>query len=194
MTRTDLPAIVLASSSPRRSDLLAEAGIAFRISVPDVEEESAGFSPADLCLHNARIKAAAVSAHAPHEIVVAADTVVSLDDRILGKPASMTEATEMIHFLSGRTHEVLTGVCIRRQQDEWEHTFVESTRVTFHSLSPVEIKAYLESINPLDKAGAYAAQEDNGRIIASIDGLFSNVVGLPVEPLLDALRDFPRPA
>lgn len=188
MTRTDLPAIILASSSPRRSDLLTEAGIAFRIRVPAVEEESDGLSPAHLCLHNARIKAQAVADQEQCEIVLAADTVVALDDRILGKPASMDEAVEMITFLSGRTHEVLTGVCIRRE--EKEVTFVDSTRVTFHPLSPEQIVSYLNSINPLDKAGAYAAQEDNGCIIASIEGLFSNVVGLPIERVVEALLTF----
>jgi len=191
MMRSELPAIILASSSPRRSDLLTEVGVSFRVSVPEVEEVSNGFSPTELCVYNARLKAAAASSRDPKEIVVAADTVVSLDDRILGKPGSMAEAMEMLAFLSGRTHEVLTGVCVRRHHDEEEVVFVETTRVTFHPLSASEIEAYLNSINPLDKAGAYAAQEDNGRIIAAIDGLFSNVVGLPVERLIEALREFP---
>lgn len=113
---------------------------------------------------------------------------MSLDNEVFGKPKDMEEAHRMIERLCGRVHEVLTGVCLLNRANGRVCRFAESTRVKFRPASEVDIEAYLTSINPLDKAGAYAAQEDGGRIIECIEGLTSNVIGLPVERVQEALR------
>jgi septum formation protein len=181
--------LILASASPRRADLLAASGITFEIRVPGgVEEHLEGsLPPRDLCLANARLKAHAVSAQEPGRLVLAADTVVTLDGTTLGKPASLAAARRMLEFLAGHTHEVLTGVCLRSADRAIE--FIESTKVRFRPARAIDFDAYLARIDPLDKAGAYAAQEDDGTLIEHIEGPFSNVVGLPVERLIGTLHE-----
>ena len=180
MTR---PRLVLASASPRRRDLLSDAGYDVLIAASDVEEmDSCHEGPEALAVINAKRKWNAVALQYPDEIVVAADTVVWLDGRFYGKPVDFAEAMEMLADLSGRTHQVVTGVVLGRA-GEGIQEFAEVTWVTFHTLAEVEIAAYLKSIHPLDKAGAYAAQDDNGRLIAKVDGSISNVIGLPMEKL-----------
>ncbi len=126
--------------------------------------------------------------------MLGADTVVSLDNKTFGKPADLTEARAMLETFCGRVHEVLTGVCLVHRAGEKMVRFVESTRVKFRPIDEVDLDAYLASMNPLDKAGAYAAQEDQGRLIEHLEGSMSNVVGLPIERLLENLRDhFPPP-
>lgn len=127
--------------------------------------------------------------------MLGADTVVSLDNRTFGKPADLAEARAMLETFCGRIHEVLTGVCLVHRDGEKMVRFVEATRVKFRPLEEVDLDAYLASMNPLDKAGAYAAQEDEGRLIEHLEGSMSNVVGLPVERLLENLREhFPAVA
>jgi septum formation protein len=173
----------LASASPRRRDLLSDAGYDVLIAASDVEEmDSCHEGPEALAVINAERKWDAVAPQYPDEVVVAADTVVWLDGRFYGKPVDFAEATEMLTDLSGRTHQVVTGVVLGRA-GEGIQEFAEVTWVTFHTLPPDEIAAYLKSIHPLDKAGAYAAQDDNGRLIAKVDGSISNVIGLPMEKL-----------
>ena len=138
--------------------------------------------PEALAVINAKRKWNAVALQYPDEIVVAADTVVWLDGRFYGKPVDFAEAMKMLTDLSGRTHQVVTGVVLGRA-GEGIQEFAEVTWVTFHTLAEDEIAAYLKSIHPLDKAGAYAAQDDNGRLIAKVDGSISNVIGLPMEKL-----------
>ena len=122
------------------------------------------------------------------DVVLGADTVVLLDGRILGKPRDLEDATRMLRLLSGRIHEVLTGVCMLRGRTVMQCSFVESTLVAFRPFDEAMIDAYLKDINPLDKAGSYAAQEDRGRLIERIEGSMDNVIGLPVARVIEALE------
>lgn len=182
--------VVLASTSPRRAELLHAAGISFRVQAADVRElESHALPPRDLCLANADLKAQAVATRHPTAVVIGADTVVALPEETLGKPSDRSEARTMLEKLAGRTHEVLTGVCILHQELGKACRFVEVTRVTFRPASEIDFDAYLDRVDPLDKAGAYAAQEDHDALIESMDGSLSNVIGLPVERLREVLQN-----
>lgn len=173
--------IILASASPRRRQLLEEAGYEIECVVSGAGEiEDDSFFPAALALENASRKAALVAHRFPENIVLAADTVVWRDGRFFGKPDNLDAAHRMLTDLVGRTHEVVTGVVIHLPGGTVEQ-FSESSLVTFRPLAGDEIHAYLASIHPLDKAGSYAAQDDNGRIIARIEGSVTNVIGLPLE-------------
>jgi septum formation protein len=188
MNRTPL---ILASASPRRSDLLRHLGLTFQTipsHLPEVFHEH--FSPHELCQLNAYRKARSVAKRHPDHQVLGADTLVCLGRRLLGKPASFEDACQMLTLLQGRTHQVITGVCLLHLRTHRQRTFAESTEVTFHPLGPAQIRRYLQSINPLDKAGAYAIQEHGEFIVRQIDGSFSNVVGLPVERILPLLRSW----
>jgi septum formation protein len=191
------PLLLLASNSPRRRDLLAEAGFEFETWSPDVAER---FDPdltlRELTAFNAVRKALAAARTHPKRIVLAADTLVAIDGRVLGKPADMSEAIEMVQRLSGQTHEVCTSVSICHLLSGRWIGFSEISRVCFRQLTRSEIEHYLARINPLDKAGAYAAQGFGAEIIEEIDGSFTNVVGLPMEKTTAALAEFgiePRP-
>jgi len=179
--------IVLASSSPRRKELLERAGVAVEV-IPSPAEElhDASLKPEVLCEHNAAIKARPVAAMRPDAQVIGSDTLVFIDDEPLGKPADMDEAREMLRKLSGRDHHVCTGVCVIYPGGR-EECFHGDTIVTFRKLTDEEIDAYFELVNPLDKAGAYGIQEHGERIIEKIDGDFDNVMGLPVAMVLAAL-------
>ena len=179
--------IVLASSSPRRRDLLQGAGFEIIIRPADVEELTGGLAPRDLVVANAERKALHVAAERRGELILGADTVVVLDGEILGKPRDREHASEMLGRLSGRVHEVLTGVCLVRGGTRKVCLFVESTCVAFRSLDEAMIQAYLADIDPLDKAGAYAAQDDRGRLIERIEGSLENVIGLPVARVIEAI-------
>jgi len=184
------PMLVLASASPRRRALLHEHGYAFEVRVPTGVEETAPahLSPGETVLANARAKARACRMKRPEEVVLGVDTEVFFAGRVLGKPADMEAAFAMLGRLNGRTHEVYSGVWIAGQGRE--RGFVEVTRVHFHRRGGKELKRYLARIHPLDKAGAYAAQEDRGEMIARVEGSFSNVIGLPMERLREELRAF----
>lgn len=182
----DMENIILASSSPRRKRLMLEAGFNFEIIVSDAEEICDKFMiPWDLTVQNAQIKASPIAQNNQEKIVIGADTVVSLDNEIFGKPSDMDEAVKMLARLSGRTHIVTTGVCII--QKEKNETFYVNTEVTFKPLSGKEISQYVKVINPLDKAGAYAAQDHGELIIEKYSGSFTNVVGLPMSEVKEAL-------
>ena len=180
--------LVLASASPRRRDLLGGVGFEVIIRPADVEELTGGLSPRDLVLANAEMKALSVAAVTPGDLVLGADTIVVLDGEILGKPRDLAHAAEMLARLGGRVHEVLTGVCLLRGGAVSRCSFVESTRVSFRALDERIIADYLAEIDPLDKAGAYAAQEDQGRLIEQIEGSLENVIGLPVGRVLEAIE------
>ena len=170
--------LVLASRSPRRAELLTAAGIAYEIRVSDIDESHRpGEGPVEYSLRLAREKALAVEA-SPTEIVLGADTIVLLDGEIMGKPRDAQDAARMLTALSGRQHEVITGVCLRRG----DLLVLESavTAVWFQPLSDEEIGWYVSSGEPLDKAGAYGIQGLASRFIDRIDGSWTNVVGLPV--------------
>lgn len=187
--------LVLASASPRRRDLLVGAGFEVIIRPAGVEEIMEGLPPRDLVLANAENKALSVAAVIRGDLVLGADTVVVLDGEVLGKPRDRDHAAVMLERLGGRVHEVLTGVCLLRGGAVERCGFVESTRVAFRSLDRSSIAAYLSDIDPLDKAGAYAAQEDRGRLIERIEGSLENVIGLPVARVIEAIeRHFAEPA
>ena len=184
--------MILASQSPRRIALMREAGFDVRVIPADIDERSEpGETPVELVERLARLKAAAVAARdaAPGETVLAADTVVALDGSILGKPGDEQDAARMLSRLSGRTHEVATGVAIARGGGDAAESFVSVTRVTFYPLGEDEIRAYVESGEPLDKAGAYGIQGAGGRmLVRSIEGDFYTVVGLPIAEVVRRLR------
>jgi septum formation protein len=178
--------LVLASRSPRRSELLRNAGIPFVVSAADVDETVRnGEIPEEYALRVAEEKANAVVA-APGDIVVGADTVVVIDGRILGKPADSEDAVRMLGLLQDRKHDVITAICIRKFNQvvrDWA-----ATKVWFAAMSDDQIRDYVASGEPMDKAGAYAIQGLASKFIERIDGSYSNVVGLPVALLYKHLR------
>lgn len=183
--------LILASASERRAEILHDAGLSFVVLSSAVDETPYQHeSPHNLVerLASAKAELAAARAFGP-AIVIAADTVISLDGHILGKPRSSDDARHMLEKLSGRTHFVVTGVALIRLPDSERRTFVESTLVHFAALSPEEITRYLATGEPHDKAGAYAIQGHAGRFIPRIDGCYFNVVGLPLSRVYQALND-----
>jgi len=174
--------LVLASASPRRRDLLREYRYTFEVVPADVEEINLG-TPHETVLGNAQRKALAIARLRPDALVLGVDTEVWFGGRVFGKPADLDDAFRMLRELNGKTHEVYSGVCLTWNGGERDHGFVEITRVHFHSRTDAELRAYLARISPLDKAGAYAAQDDHGEMVAQVEGSFSNVIGLPMEAL-----------
>jgi len=185
-----MPKIILASQSPRRRELLSRMGITrFEIIPARGEERAAPGRPAGLLVEDlARQKAAEVAAQAPGAIVIAADTVVALDGRVLGKPRSKAEAAQMLEALSGREHTVYTGVAVR--QDGRELVQREAAQVRFRPLSRQEIDAYIATGEPMDKAGAYGVQGYGCLFVEGIVGDYYTVMGLPVCRLGRMLRQF----
>lgn len=186
-----LPPLVLASASPRRRDLLHAHGYTFTTVVADIEEIApAHLTPAEITLANARIKARAIAPQQPGALVLGADTIVAFEGEIFGKPRDFEHAFEMLRRLNGRVHEVWSGVWLVRGDMQNETGFNEVTRVRFRTLDDGQLRAYLARIGPLDKAGAYAAQDDRGELIECVEGCFDNVVGLPMRALARALEKF----
>jgi septum formation protein len=182
---------VLASSSPRRVALLSEAGFEFEIARPRVAEKfDTALTLRELTLWNAIRKGMSGAQTRPDAVVLAADTLVALGNQIIGKPVDLSEAARMLRRLSGRTHEVCSGVAIYQQTSGRSAVFHDVSRVRFQRLSNATIENYLAKVAPLDKAGAYAAQGSGAEIIAKIDGSFTNVVGLPMEKTVAALAKF----
>jgi septum formation protein len=186
-----MPSLVLASSSPRRALLLSEAGFEFEIASPRVKEKfDVALTLCEVTLWNAIRKGMSIAQARPDSIVLAADTLVALDDQIIGKPAGLDEAKKMLQRLSGRTHEVCSAVFIYQQTSGRSAVFRDISRVRFRSVNSAMIESYLAKVNPLDKAGAYAAQGTGAEIIANVEGSFTNVVGLPMEKTIAALAKF----
>ena len=184
--------IVLASSSPRRKQLLEMLRIPFRVVAPEVDEHVlAGEAPRDYVTRLSRVKAEAVAARAPGELVLAADTTVVLDGEIIGKPESAADAVAMLSRLQGRTHEVMTAVALRR--DGELAGALDVSRVTFRPMDRASLEAYVATGEPLDKAGAYAIQGVGAVLIANVDGDVYGVMGLPLGPVVDLLARFGRP-
>jgi septum formation protein len=171
--------------------LLEEAGYEFEVVVPPVEEISHGwFTIRELTIWNATRKALCVAKTSPRAVVLGADTLVGLDDEVLGKPANLEEAAQILRRLSGRSHEVWTAVCLCHSASGKWQTFQVVSRVEFRDLTDRAIQNYFKKVNPLDKAGAYAAQGHGKEIIQRIEGSYSNVVGLPMETTTRWLRTF----
>jgi septum formation protein len=182
------PPLILASASPRRAELLKLLRVEFRIIPSDATEVAhEHLTPLEICQLNAHRKARAVAKKIPDALVIGADTLVFLDNEMLGKPRDLADARRMLARLQGRTHQVVTGVSLIHLRAHRERIFAISTDVLFHPLDAGQIRDYLSRINPLDKAGAYAIQESGEKIISEISGSYSNVVGLPVERLREEL-------
>jgi septum formation protein len=184
-----LPPLILASASSRRAELLKLLKVDFQIVPGDVAEVAhEHLSPLEVCQLNAHRKAFAVAKKIPDALVLGADTLVFLDNEILGKPRNLTEARRMLARLQGRHHQVVTGVSLMHLRKHQERIFASSSDVLFHPLDAAQIREYVSKVHPLDKAGAYAIQESGEIIISEISGSFSNVVGLPVELLREELQ------
>ncbi|MEP6735270.1 MAG: Maf family nucleotide pyrophosphatase [Chryseolinea sp.] len=182
--------LILASSSPRRQYLMQEAGFSFRIEKPDVEESFPPNLPStQVAKYLAEKKAEFFRLTMKDEVVLTADTVVIIDDEVINKPGDRDEAISMLKRLSGRTHTVVTGVCILSK--EKEESFDDTTLVTFQTLTQHEIEHYVDHYKPYDKAGAYGAQDWIGMIaIARIEGSYFNVMGLPIHKVYEHLKNW----
>ncbi len=179
-----LPPFILASASPRRAELLRQLEVEFQVVASDATEVAPEhLSPQEICQLNAHRKTRVIAKKHPDFLVLGADTLVFLDGKIFGKPRNLADARRMLRQLQGRTHQVVTGVCLMHLRTHHERIFAISTDVVFRPLTENQIGDYLAKINPLDKAGAYAIQEHGELIVAEISGSFSNVVGLPLEQL-----------
>jgi septum formation protein len=185
-----MTSIILASQSPRRKQLLQWAEIAFEVMIhPTDESFPAGLSPAEAAMHIAVEKARAVQQQAVNRTIIAADTIVVLDNDIIGKPSDREDAIHILTRLNGTAHQVITGVAIKKENKEM--IFHDVTDVDFHALTQEQIAFYVDKYQPFDKAGAYAIQEWIGVVgIKSIKGDFYNVMGLPVSRVVQALADF----
>ncbi|MBI5477244.1 MAG: septum formation protein Maf [Deltaproteobacteria bacterium] len=178
--------LVLASASPRRREMLSRLGLRFRVVAGDIAEvPRPGEAAEAFALRAAREKAAAVRAREPAALVLAADTVVVLDGAILGKPRDLAEARSMVGSLSGRTHVVSTGTCLRGPAGARER--VVSTRVTMKTIRPWELEAYLALGEWADKAGGYGIQEGAAHLVSAVEGSYTNVVGLPLCEVVEDL-------
>ncbi len=185
---------ILASASPRRRRLLSAVGLEFDVvETAVVEQALEGEPPQEFALRMARSKALAASALNPERLVLAADTIVDLEGEIIGKPKSPDEARRTLSRLSGRTHTVITALAIAQAGEILEHEAVLS-QVAFRALSGQEMEAYILSREPFDKAGAYGVQGLGRSFVEHIDGSFSNVMGLPIENALAALKRHLLPA
>jgi septum formation protein len=191
MPKKPAPAIILASNSPRRRELLRQIGLSFSIDPTDVDEKvQAGESPENYAVRVAVDKARAAAERVRSGIIIAADTIVVLDHSILGKPVDRRDAERMLSLLSGRMHIVITGLAIIDAADGKMATGTSLTRIWFRDLSLDEIGSYVKSGEPLDKAGAYGIQGKGALLVKRIEGCYFNVVGLPLSLLGELLRDF----
>lgn len=179
--------LILASGSPRRAEILAQGGFVFEKRVSEADETlPGGIAPAAAVEYLAKQKGAAVPRNAG-EVILSADTVVALNNKILGKPADRTDAAQMLHMLSGRTHSVFTGVYLT--DGTREILFHEKTDVTFFPLTDAEIQRYIDGGEPMDKAGAYGIQGRGALFVKEIHGDYLNVVGLPLAKTAKQLKE-----
>ncbi len=186
--------LILASRSPRRIHLLRQIGLKFDVRESAIDENVDGFlTPEDAVRGLALLKAASVAGSVRTGLIVGADTIVYLDRKILGKPRSRAEARRMLSMLSGRTHQVYTGIALIDRPSNEVCTAIERTKVKFRTLSPREIREYVASGSPMDKAGAYGIQDDFGAVfVERIDGCFYNVVGFPLSKFYRVMQSFQR--
>jgi septum formation protein len=180
--------LVLASGSPRRREILEQIGVKFRVSVSGEEEKPTAENPLDFPRENASQKALAVSRQDPSAVVLGYDTLVFLDGKPLGKPKDKEDALKMLQSLNGRSHKVITGVAVAHGGVLLDAS-QEETEVFFRDSSLQELEEYVNSLDPMDKAGAYGIQTQGARLIRSIRGCYYNVVGLPVARTLDMLKN-----
>lgn len=185
----DQDMLILASSSPRRAKLLEDAGLTFIVEPSHLDETiDEALEPRDLVMELSKMKALHVSSKYPNDVVIGADTIVVFEGQVLGKPKDEEDAYRMLRLLSDDRHVVYTGVCLARGNDT--KTFVSETEVWMKNLSDLEIRNYIQSGEPMDKAGAYAIQGDGGSLVDHYKGDFFTIVGLPLKELLEALKTF----
>lgn len=181
--------LVLASKSPRRTEILSFAGVPHCVFPSSVEEFCMEGNPSDIVMHWARAKAADVASRFPDHPVLGADTMVFRDGVLLGKPGDETESFDMLHSLSGRWHTVYGGVSLMWQNRGLSFCFAEATRVKFRDIPEDEIRAYIATGEPMDKAGSYGIQGQGSVLVEKIEGCYFNVMGLPVSSFLHRFRD-----
>lgn len=191
-----IPRLILASASPRRANLLSQIGLKFEIYPSDISEITPNHntSPELVTQTLALQKAQSVAKHHTEGLIIGADTLVSLEDELLGKPMNTKHAQEMLTRLSGTCHKVVTGVALIDAKVNKEKTLAETTQVYFRKLCPAEIVAYIETGEPADKAGAYGIQGRGAAFVKRIEGCYFNVVGLPLASLVQELMDFEHDA
>lgn len=189
--------VILASASPRRKELLAQIGMEFQVMPGDAKEEAVSVTPAEMVMELSRLKAFAVFQKLSDEekqqsLVIGADTVVALDNMVMGKPGSRENAVKMLSALQGRTHQVYTGVTLIWQEDKGglpkETSFYEETSVSMFPMTAKEIESYVATGEPMDKAGAYGIQGRCAAHIKGISGDYNNVVGLPIGRLYQEIK------
>ena len=182
--------IILASSSPRRKELLQRLDYPFDIILPDVDESilALGSNPEKYCITLAEMKTKNISQKYPQALVIGADTIVVLGGQILNKPDDRVQAENMLSMLSGQTHQVYTGVCLKRIENNIHHTFSEITMVTFRTLDKQDILHYIETCPPYDKAGSYGIQDWSAVYVKNIQGCYDNVVGFPLSRFYHELK------
>lgn len=189
--KRNMKKIILASSSPRRKELLEKTGIVFEI-IPSTYEEdmSIDLSPVELSIFLSKQKAESVAENNPDAVVIGADTFVVLGDKVLGKPHIKEKAKEMLSILSGKQHSVITGFTVIEKLANKSISQTVETKVYFKNLTDEEIKDYVDTGEPLDKAGAYAIQGIGKKLVEKIEGDYSNIVGLPIDNVMEILKEF----
>lgn len=181
--------LILASASPRRHELLSQLGTPFTVLPADIDEQyHAGEAPRDYVMRMSRTKAQEVAQQYPDAWVLGADTIVTIDHRILGKPKDAADAAAMLSSLSGRVHAVMTGLALVQHGQGYTAVETVSTRIYFRVLSEADILAYIATKKPFDKAGAYAIQDQDGVFVERYEGCYTNVVGLPVQRTVAMLQ------
>jgi septum formation protein len=184
----DHPRLILASNSPRRRDLLAQAGLTFTVIPSEVDEHTVTMSDPEVFVRTlAESKAIGIAEKHPSSWVIGADTIVVIENQILGKPGSADAARVMLRHLSGKIHQVFTGYCICCKQENRLFTDTVKTDVRFKNLSNAEIERYIQTGEPFDKAGSYGIQGKGSVLVQSIKGSYTNVVGLPLSEVVDML-------
>jgi nucleoside triphosphate pyrophosphatase len=189
-----MPSIILASESPRRAELLRQLGYEFKVVPSGVAEiHQSELTAQELAQINAYRKARGVAKKYPDSLVIGADTLVFIEEKIFGKPKDLEAAYQMLEQLQGKTHMVVTAICLLQLRTHRQRVFAENTSVTFRPLDAIKMRRYLTKVNPLDKAGAYAIQEEGDLIVEGISGSYTNVVGLPMERLRAELSSWGIP-
>lgn len=179
--------IILASGSPRRAKLLADAGIDFKIVTSDIEETfDPNLEPHEVAMYLARLKAKHIASTYKDDIIIGADTIVVYNHQILGKPKDEHDAFNMLKMLSNQCHQVYTGVSIIKGEDE--DTFYDQTEVCMKPLSDLEIKAYIKTLEPMDKAGSYGIQGEGRHLVKKYEGDFFTIMGLPLKKVINQLK------
>ena len=180
--------IILASKSPRRQDILSQAGIKFTTVTAQVTEIDSGIYYRHIPMFNAVIKASHIAEDFPEALVIGADTVIEYKNQTIGKPISLQHAATILKQLSGNTHKVVSAVCLICKKRNIKTVFADTTTVRFKDLSASTIAEYLQKVEVLDKAGAYAIQEHGEMLVDSINGSINNVIGLPIERVIECLQ------